>query len=172
MSCRSVVKQQALDVNLPPGLVGEPGAVPKCTREQFDNGAEGKCPADTAIGVDEATVAGPSGVFTVYNLVPPPGVAAQFGFNFNGTHTFLDAKVRSGGDYGITEHVNVPQLKVLFNTITIWGVPGEHGTGAPSKLVLDVADIVRYATVVQRGISWVLAGPGSDTGTAASLSVA
>ena len=128
---------EALDVNLPPGLVGEPGAVPKCTREQFDNGAEGKCPADTAIGVDEATVTGPSGAFTVYNLVPPPGVAAQFGFNFNGTHTFLDAKVRSGGDYGITEHVNVPQLKLLFNTITIWGVPGKE-TGAPQNSFLTL----------------------------------
>ena len=25
-----------LDVNIPPGIVGEPGAVPKCTRRQFD----------------------------------------------------------------------------------------------------------------------------------------
>ena len=57
---------------------------------------------------------GPAGNFTVYNLVPPPGVAAQFGFHFNGTtNMFLDARVRSGGDNGITEHVNVPQLKVV-----------------------------------------------------------
>ena len=27
-----------LNVNLPPGLIGEPGAVPKCPRELFDAG--------------------------------------------------------------------------------------------------------------------------------------
>ena len=118
---------QALDVNLPPGLVGEPSAVPECTRQQFDSVGSGEgCPGDSQIGEDIAVVAGGGGSFAVYNLVPPPGVAAQFGFDFNGTHTFLDARVRSGGDYGITEHVNVPQLKILFNTITIWGFPGKH----------------------------------------------
>jgi hypothetical protein len=133
---------QALDVNLPPGLVGEPGAVPECTREAFDAGEQEPCPESTKIGEDHALVAGSGGTgtfnFSVYNLVPPPGVAAQFGFDFNGTRTFLDAGVRSGGDYGITEHVNVPQLKVLFNSVTIWGVPGEHGTGAPLKPFLTL----------------------------------
>ena len=131
---------QALDVDLPPGLVGEPSAVPQCTRQQFDSVESGEgCPADSEIGEDEAVVApGVGGHFHVYNLVPPPGVAAQFGFDFNGTHTFLDARVRSGGDYGITVHANVPQLKVLFNSITIWGVPGEHGTGAPDKPFLTL----------------------------------
>ncbi|HEY3759901.1 MAG TPA: hypothetical protein VGL37_09070, partial [Solirubrobacteraceae bacterium] len=119
----------AIDVNLPPGLVGEPGAVPKCPREQFDAGnedGEEGCPADTEIGEDYALVPGTFGHFVVFNLVPPPGVAAEFGFDFAGTHTFLDARVRSGGDYGITEHANVPQLGVRFNTVRIWGVPGEH----------------------------------------------
>ena len=115
---------QALNVNLPPGLVGEPGAVPKCTRAQFEG--ENECPANSQIGEDFAEVSGATGFFPVYNLVPPPGVAAEFAFDFNGTHTFLDARVRSGGDYGITEHVNIPQLKILFNTTTIWGDPGEH----------------------------------------------
>ena len=74
----------------------------------------------------------------MYNLVPPPGVAAEFGFEFNGTHVFLDARVRSGGDYGITVHANVPQLQVIFNTVQIWGVPGEHGTGAPVRPFLTL----------------------------------
>jgi hypothetical protein len=129
---------QALAVNLPPGLIGEPGAVAKCPREQFDAGSENGegCPEDTQIGEDNALVPGSPGHFPVYNLVPPPGVAAEFGFDFAGTHTFLDARVRSGGDYGITEHTNVPQLAVRFNSFTAWGVPGEHpqngsGSGRP-----------------------------------------
>ena len=129
-----------LVVNLPPGIVGNPTAVPRCTRRQFDeetlqgSGAEGpSCPAATQIGVDQATVGGNGFAFKVYNLVPPPGVAAQFGFDFSGVPVFLDAGVRTGGptplgsDYGITEHVdNVPEREIVFNATTIWGVPGEE----------------------------------------------
>ncbi len=116
---------QDLDVNLPPGLIGEPSAVPECTREQFD-GEE--CPSASLIGENHANLSG-LGSFAenVYNMVPSPGNAAQFGFNFNGTSTFLDARVRSGGDYGITENVPVvPQRKIVFNSTTIWGFPGKH----------------------------------------------
>src|SRR6202034_933217 len=125
-----------LDANLPPGVVGEPGAVPKCTRRQFD-GEE--CPPNTQIGENYPSVSGPNLTpEAVYNLVPPPGVAAEFGFTFVGVSVFLDARVRSGGDYGITEHANIPQRKVVFNTTTIWGIPGEHGTGAEDKPLLTL----------------------------------
>ena len=114
----------ALNVNLPPGLVGEPGAVPRCTRAQFD-GSE--CSPASKIGEDFASISGSGRFkFEVFNLVPPPGVAAQFGFDFNGTEIFLDAGVRSGGDNGITVHVDpVPQRSIVFNTTTIWGYPGK-----------------------------------------------
>jgi hypothetical protein len=131
----------ALNVNLPPGLVGEPGAVPECSRRVFDGTDTGEeCPADSKIGEDFAQLQGlgltPAGY--VYNLIPPPGVAAEFAFQFNGTHVFLDARVRSGGDYGITVHANVPQLEAMFNTIQIWGSPGEHGTGASLEPLLTL----------------------------------
>ncbi len=138
---------KAVDVNLPPGLVGEPGAVPQCTRQEFDEGEfargeVGGCLPDTQVGIEEAGVGqGPGGldvIFPIYNLVPPPGVAAEFGFDFEESQTFLDAKVRSGGDYGITVHSNIPQKHVVFSSTTIWGVPGEHGTGAPDKPFLTL----------------------------------
>ncbi len=131
-------------VNLPPGFVGNVTAVPRCSRKQFDgeanqraaNGGEfwvPSCPAATEVGIDQAVPNGIRGVsFKVYNLVPPPGVAAQFGFSFSGVPVFLDVGVRSGGpsalasDYGITTHVDpFPQRGIVFNTITIWGEPGE-----------------------------------------------
>jgi hypothetical protein len=128
-------------VNLPPGIVGNPTAIPRCTRQQFDSevpegepGAEEpSCPASTQVGVDEVTLQGGLHVFfKVYNLVPPPGVAAQFAFDFENNPVFLDAGVRTGGpdalssNYGISEHVDdVPQKQINFNTTTIWGVPGE-----------------------------------------------
>ena len=87
----TVGEAHALNVNLPPGLVGEPGAVPECTRQQFDAGAtrEG-CPAASQIGVDYASVSGPTvQPFKVYNMVPPPGIAAQFAFTFRGHERVL-----------------------------------------------------------------------------------
>src|ERR1700728_4887932 len=115
---------RALDVNLPPGVVGEPGAVSKCTRRQLDGSA---CPPDSQVGTNYPSGGG-EGLLQqfVYNMVPPPGVAAQFAFAFGGINVFLDARVRSGGDYGITIHANIPQRKIVFNTTTIWGTPGEH----------------------------------------------
>jgi hypothetical protein len=111
-------------VNLPPGIVGDPTAVPQCTRVQLD---ERDCPAGSLIGEDTATVAGIDAFpFEVFNMVPPAGVAAQFAFDWGGIPTLLDAQVRSGGDNGISEHAGVPQRKVSFNSTTIWGIPAEH----------------------------------------------
>src|ERR1700728_1922172 len=120
-----------LDVNLPPGIVGEPGAVPKCKRSQPAGFA---CPSNTQIGENYPSVSG-AGLTPqpVYNMVPPPGVAAEFAFDFNGINVFVDARIRSGGNYGITEHANIPQRKIVFNTTTIWGNPGERGTGAEDR---------------------------------------
>jgi uncharacterized repeat protein (TIGR01451 family) len=137
---------RSVDVNLPPGIIGNPTAVPRCTRQQFDGGqVQSDCPATTQIGVDTIGIILEEGGYIseipvpVYNLVPPPGVPAQFGFYIGGIPTFLDAAVRSGSDYGISEHVNnIDQNATLvFNSITIWGVPGEashdtqrRGTGS------------------------------------------
>ncbi len=109
---------------LPPGFVGDPTATPQCTRQQFD--AEG-CPASTQIGVNNVNLSGQQyDPIPVYNLVPSSGVPAQFGFTLLGIQSFLDAEVRSGRDYGLTEHVNnLPQRGIESSTLIFWGVPGE-----------------------------------------------
>ncbi len=129
-----------IDGNLPPGIVGDPTAVPQCTRAQFDdetNGEKNECPLGSWIGEEFATISG-FDVFhvRVYNMVPPAGVAAQFAFNFNGVATFLDARVRSGGDSAITEHAQVPQRSISFNSTTIWGIPAEHNGSGLSPVPL------------------------------------
>jgi hypothetical protein len=128
----------AVDVNLPPGLLGNPNAAQQCTRTQLESE---QCPAGSWIGEDQADVysGGSDFGFFVYNMVPPPGVPAEFAFNFNGKFTALDAHLRSGGDGGITEHVNVPQAALVFNTLTIWGDPAEHnGSGLPPEPLLTL----------------------------------
>ena len=120
-------------VALPPGVVGDPHAVPLCTRQQFSAPPFGACPEDTQVGVDRAGL-GPYGEegygdfeveVPVYNMVPPPGVPAQFAFTVFGTNIVLDAGVRSGSDYGITTTTRNVGRDPVFNSITLWGTPGE-----------------------------------------------
>ena len=130
-------EQRNVTVNLPPGLVGNPQAVPRCTRAQFN---EYECPPETQVGMDQSNlVLGPTGgpiaegggeffhtEFPVYNLVPPPGVPAELGFTIFGYDTRLATSVRSGSDYGLRVNVkNIVQLQITYNSITIWGSPGD-----------------------------------------------
>jgi hypothetical protein len=116
-----------IEVNLPPGLIGNPKTVEECRREQLDRG---ECPTGAQIGVAPTGLGGgrlPFPVlFPVYNMVPPAGHPAEFAFAIFNIDVFLDAVVRSNGDYGITERVNnIPQQKVTVNAVEIWGVPAD-----------------------------------------------
>jgi hypothetical protein len=119
-----------LSVELPPGLVGDTNAVSQCTRQQLLSSLLGGCPASTQVGVDSpALPEGGGAPFTpevpVYNMVPPPGVPVEFGFTAEGVNVLLDAQVRSGSDYGVTEDVRDLGFAPVGNTLTVWGIPGE-----------------------------------------------
>ncbi len=114
-----------IEVNLPPGVIGNPSVVPQCTRPQFAGEA---CPAETRIGTISAELGGTGATLLelpdipLYNLVPPAGIPAQFGFELEGIHTYLDAGVRTGGDNGVTVHGdNTPQRGVVFIRATVSG---------------------------------------------------
>jgi hypothetical protein len=120
-------------VNLPAGLLYDANAAPQCERAELDNetttpfGAR-ECPASTVVGEDTLFVAGQGPVTVpVYNMVPPPGVIAELGYTAFSTHTLLDATVHGGsGGYGLTERVSkLPQLHILFDSLTLWGTPAE-----------------------------------------------
>ena len=117
-----------MTVNVPAGLIGNATAVARCTREQFD---EENCPTASQIGTLAIGLGGYLPIYNippleVYNMVPPPGHPAQFAFNLFNNQVFVDASVRSDGDYGITEHVvNIPQREIVSSTMTIWGVPAD-----------------------------------------------
>jgi hypothetical protein len=127
------------EVRLPPGLVGNVTAVPRCTRQELDIGSKGgstfSCPPSTQVGDDGFTWggAGPVGLpfhfglgVPVFNMVPPRGVAAQFAFEILGVVVFVDATVRSGGNYGITAHVNnIPEDRLMGDRLVLWGEPAD-----------------------------------------------
>jgi uncharacterized repeat protein (TIGR01451 family) len=119
-----------VEVRLPPGLVGNINAVPQCTRPELDTE---ECPVSTQIGVDTVNALADSYrrfpwhfPLALYNMVPPRGVTAQFGFIILGKEQFFDATVRSGGDYGITEHIdNAVQEQIDGNRVVLWGEPAD-----------------------------------------------
>ena len=123
-----------VSIGLPPGIVGDPHAAPQCTRQQFFHAIVEPCPPDTQVGVDRTNLSGKGELGRgglearnpVYNLVPPPGVAAEFGFVIEGTDILIDAGVRSGSDYGITGSVRNLSYKAVFNSLTLWGLPADE----------------------------------------------
>jgi hypothetical protein len=131
-------------VKLPPGLVGDPSPIPRCTSAQFfavdynHNSGQDHCPAQTAVGVATVTVQtitlGPVVEhFTVpiFNLEPVFGEPARFGFYIPIAESpiLLEPSLRSGAgeDYGIT--VTAPNTtetaNFLSSEVTFWGNPGD-----------------------------------------------
>jgi hypothetical protein len=124
---------RTLKVELPAGLAGNPNAVPKCTLAELAGGlglSSPQCPNSTAIGwtVLEAPLFGSEGIKApVYNLVPGPNEPAKFGFKVLTATVFLDASVRTGGDYGTTITIadSSQGLPVAGTALTLWGVPAD-----------------------------------------------
>jgi hypothetical protein len=126
-------------VELPPGFVGDPTATPRCTyqefiKEHFVNGHESReCSNETAVGLATTylnQVSNPgeplADTNSVYNIVPPPGVAAEFGYVVaRTTPVLIEFSARTGGDYGLTAGVSDLNQAVVVGAskVTIWGVP-------------------------------------------------
>jgi hypothetical protein len=131
------------DVNTPLGLVGNPNATPKCSIQQFTTPPRNKenlpsgssfyfsggtCPNNSQVGVAAVTLTeGSLEYIGVYNLEPPPGVPAEFGFNYVGEPVLLTASLREDGSYGLTVHArDISQTLHVFGVrLTLWGVPAD-----------------------------------------------
>lgn len=120
---------QKLFVELPPGMVGDPMSLPRCSRKDFDSGFLPLCQGESQVGVAnfELNQGGITGHVGIYNLTPSPGSAATLGLSIDNNNGLLNASVRTGGDYGAT--VTDPALPVAHElqqiTTRIWGVPME-----------------------------------------------
>jgi hypothetical protein len=129
-----------LTFDLPPGLIGDPGAVPQCPLPVL---AREQCPPGSQVGAVTVflsavgtSVEGGSGqtfnvTSLVYNLEPSVGEPARFGFFVNDARArvevFLDTGVRTGGDYGVVVSVHDISQEVAFvgSQLSFWGVPGD-----------------------------------------------
>jgi hypothetical protein len=108
-------------VDLPRGMVVNPQATEKCTEAQLEtlspDGTTGPaCPAGSMIGVIKVMNSAGStfglGAVALYNMVPPAGAPAEFGFSFiEGIYTHIEGFVRTGEDYGLSAVTNdIPHI--------------------------------------------------------------
>ena len=123
-----------LRFNLPPGLVGNPTPLPKCSMYVFTKPGE-SCPDNTVVGVATPIVTSPYGppevpfepTTPLYSLEPSVGEPARFGFRTVLGQVILDTSVRTGGDYGVV--VTVPDITTdiafIGTQVTFWGVPAD-----------------------------------------------
>ncbi len=165
---------------LPPGLIGNPTPLPKCSTYTFALETEGKaeCPTDTIIGVatpivtntDTSTHVPLAFTTPLYSLEPSVGEPAKFGFVTPAkTPVVLDTSVRTGGDYSVV--VTVPDIvenvEFLGSQVTFWGVPGDerHDTTRGSKCLVNVSTLSGESCPLQEKSQPFLIMPTSCTGS-------
>ncbi|MGE5281512.1 MAG: hypothetical protein ACM3N0_04165 [Chloroflexota bacterium] len=123
-------------VDLPVGLSVNPGATPQCPLATFE-ASPASCPAGSDVGHSFVT-ASVLGVPmelpeapTVYNIVPPAGEPARFGFNLLGNDVYLRADVDWSGDYHEGFTIDVPETP--FESLPLF----EGGVVLKNRLVFD-----------------------------------
>jgi hypothetical protein len=137
-----------VQIELPPGLIGNPNATPKCTVQDLDYG---DCAGDTQLGVLSLTTAFGSTTLPIYNMLPPPGMPAQFGANaLTIVDIFADVSLRTSGDYGLTVSLNnvTTILPLTGGSVTLWGVPADPSHDAERTCPGDTSPCSSGATLV------------------------
>ena len=134
-----------LKVKLPPGLIVNPQATPvRCTEAQLETPGPDigtnigpACPDASAVGTVSVTTATLGSHVTaaitaaVYNLVPPAGVPAAFGFEVSQGPIYVHilGGLDSAGDYRLT--ADASQLSQYGDTVGVdlrlWGNPSDPG---------------------------------------------
>jgi len=126
-----------LFVTQPDGFIGKPTAMPTCSTVDFLTPKEGEgtgpsCPDTSAIGVTGIKLANkfvPGLYFysAVYNLEPPPGVPAEFGFyvRFGAVPVLVELGVQETPPYDVVAETRDPSqvLEFIGAGLTLWGNP-------------------------------------------------
>jgi hypothetical protein len=116
-------------VDLPPGLLGDPVAVPQCSLSQALNPANGKCPPATQVGTFRIRHnGGKEELGPIVNVVPETGQSAEFAFE-DGTNidvVLTGHIVRTSAGYEFTVVSNgIPSVELTKVETTFWGIPAD-----------------------------------------------
>jgi hypothetical protein len=121
-----------LRVDLPPGLVGDRDAVPKCSGADFATivNAGTTCDDESAVGFADLKIALPfeqpaTYRVAVYSLEPTPGAAARFGLVALGVPVTFTAGVNPDPPHNLFVSVESIAQPVRFfsSVVHIWGNP-------------------------------------------------
>ncbi|MGE5335800.1 MAG: hypothetical protein ACM3JL_00030 [Nitrososphaerota archaeon] len=124
----AVVNPRNIVTDLPPGLIGNPLATPRCAQQELINAT---CSGAAQVGVlriegnRRQGAEGPY-VLPLYNLVPPAGVAAQLGAPLPPpVHAAAHVDAGLGAGYGIeAASLGTTAAEGLISVdATIWGLP-------------------------------------------------
>jgi hypothetical protein len=122
-----------VEVKLPPGLVGNPQKVPRCTVDELGNGVDDSaCPFESQVGTTLIRVLKPiAGTYNepLYNMEPPKNtdIVARLGFIAVGWPAFINVRV-DPTDYSLISTLEGAPTKsgLVEASTTIWGVPASH----------------------------------------------
>jgi hypothetical protein len=113
-----------------PGFVADTTAYPRCSNVQFleVTGGLSACPLETQVGVTAVSASAPTSWSTVplFNLTPPPGVLARFGFTITEARIVVDAGVDPETHNAVGATRNTSQLLEVFGSkLQLWGDPSD-----------------------------------------------
>lgn len=115
-------------VHVPPGFVGNPTSTPvRCTPAQLTtpvpNTVIPQCPPESQIGVVQLNS---QDIVPLYNVQPPRGSPAEFGFFYQSIVVTLLAKLRPlDNGIDIVTHQTPNSIPIDKIKVTMWGVPGD-----------------------------------------------
>ena len=125
-------------LELPAGLIGNPSVLERCAVGELVEGSDAGrsfCPPTSQVGLIyvRAAAGGTSlatpllGPYPLFEMEPPPGVAARFGLTVYGTVLMLDGRLQQGGegDYNlvVSSRKISEGLAVNGAEAVVWGRP-------------------------------------------------
>jgi len=123
-----------VDLDLPPGMVGNPAPFPTCSMEKLIGAATGNnqdCPVESQIGVAHLRFGAATGKegstdVGIFSIEPGPDRPALFGFNYLGYIATITPRV-SPDDYGLSAGSSEISmgLPVFGARLTFWGYPAD-----------------------------------------------
>jgi hypothetical protein len=120
-----------VQVDLPPGFLGDPTAIAECSPAQLNSGA---CPRASQVGILEVTTQAGFGVtsrynFTVglFNMQHPRGSITDLGATITAKAVHIRVSLDPANNYSVrTVTANINEtVRPMHTRVTVWGIPGD-----------------------------------------------
>lgn len=136
-------------LQLPVGFAGQPTATPRCSTIDFVNldpiTERTACPNSTAVGTAGVRIVKQGPTFNwhpLFNLIPPPGVAAKLGFVVLDEPVTIEIGVNHEPPYNVSAALlNIPQsVHAYASKVEVWGNPADPAHDPYRGTCLEAGD--------------------------------